>query len=106
MSNFFPTRIIDVSVQEPTLVERISVFEPYVALSHQWGGSELPRTTLANIQQRRSSISWQELSKNIQDAVSIVRGLGFRYLWIDVMGIIQDSEDDWLAESAKMADVF
>jgi len=95
-----------VSVQEPTLVERISVFEPYVALSHQWGGSELPRTTLANIQQRRSSIPWQELSKNIQDAVSIVRGLGFRYLWIDVLCIIQDSEHDWLAESAKMADVF
>ena len=42
----------------------------------------------------------------MQDVIKAVRNLGFRYLWIDVLCIIQDSEDDWLAESAKMDDVF
>jgi hypothetical protein len=49
------------------IVENLSVLAPFAALSHQWGGSELLRTTLANIQQRRSSIAWQELSETIQD---------------------------------------
>jgi hypothetical protein len=88
------------------LVEGASLLGPYVALSHQWGDAELPKTTLANIQQRRRSISRAALSKTIQDAISIVRELGFRYLWIDVLCIIQDSESDWLNQSATMGDVF
>jgi hypothetical protein len=34
------------------------------------------------------------------------RRLGFRYLWIDSLCIIQDDENDWLSESAKMCDVY
>ena len=32
--------------------------------------------------------------------------LGFEYLWIDSVCIIQDSEDDWRQEAAQMADVY
>ncbi|KAJ9131787.1 hypothetical protein NKR23_g11558 [Pleurostoma richardsiae] len=34
------------------------------------------------------------------------RRLGIRYIWIDSLCIIQDSEEDWLAESVTMADVY
>ncbi|KAF2489445.1 HET-domain-containing protein [Lophium mytilinum] len=107
---FFPTRVLDTGppgiLAEPVLLEADSYRGPYVALSHQWGTSTLPRTTLANIKQRRQSIPLAELTNTMRDAISIVRNLGFRYIWLDVACIIQDSKEDWLAESSKMADVY
>ena len=41
-----------------------------------------------------------------QDAVKVTRELGKRYLWIDSLCIIQDSEEDWKKESRKMENVF
>ena len=40
------------------------------------------------------------------DAVHITRRLGVPYLWIDALCIVQDSVDDWEAESAKMASIY
>jgi hypothetical protein len=36
----------------------------------------------------------------------LTRELGFRYLWIDSLCIIQDSEDDWLYESKLMHEYY
>jgi hypothetical protein len=38
--------------------------------------------------------------------VELTRGLGFRYLWIDAICIIQDCQDDWRLESSLMGDVY
>jgi hypothetical protein len=38
--------------------------------------------------------------------VTILRKLDIKYVWIDSLCIIQDSEADWLKESAKMADIY
>ncbi|MCJ1441124.1 MAG: hypothetical protein MMC23_001610 [Stictis urceolatum] len=38
--------------------------------------------------------------------MSVARELGVRYIWIDALCIIQDNEDDWERESAKMALVY
>ncbi|KAF2827045.1 hypothetical protein CC86DRAFT_291575, partial [Ophiobolus disseminans] len=46
------------------------------------------------------------LPKALQDAVVVTRGLGIRYLWIDVLCIIQDSPDDWQVESSNMAAIY
>jgi hypothetical protein len=32
--------------------------------------------------------------------------LGFQYLWIDALCIIQNSSADWMVESARMYDVY
>jgi hypothetical protein len=32
--------------------------------------------------------------------------LGIKYVWIDPLCIIQDSEEDWREESSKMADIY
>ena len=47
-----------------------------------------------------------EVPKTFHDAIIITRRLGFRYLWIDCLCIIQDSINDWKAESARMGTYF
>lgn len=41
-----------------------------------------------------------------QDAVTITRRLGYRYLWIDSLCIIQDSYEDWKNESKNMGHIY
>jgi len=47
-----------------------------------------------------------QLSKTFQDALIITRRLDLRYLWIDSLCIIQDSEEDWQEQSACMGQVY
>jgi hypothetical protein len=79
----------------------------YICLSHCWGPPEkLVRTTFSNIKQFQKDIPFEALSKTFQDAVDISRRLGINFLWIDSLCIIQDSEEDWRAQSALMADIY
>lgn len=47
-----------------------------------------------------------ELPKTFQDAIHVTRALGFQYLWIDSLCIVQDDAEDWAAESRRMEHVF
>ncbi|KAL5317895.1 hypothetical protein ACEPPN_014995 [Leptodophora sp. 'Broadleaf-Isolate-01'] len=101
-----PARIINVTNDQVRIEEPGSLQEPYVALSHCWGGSILPRATKATIQLLKSTIDWGSLTKTFQDAITLTRKLGFHYIWIDSLCIIQDDENDWRVESLKMADIY
>ncbi|KAF2996915.1 hypothetical protein E8E13_005939 [Curvularia kusanoi] len=52
------------------------------------------------------NIDFTSLPKNFQDAVTVTRGLGVKYLWIDALCIVQDDMDDWEKESGKMTSVY
>ena len=107
-----PTRVINIGAGD--IFNNIFLHEPdkttdeseYVALSHSWGGVQPLTTTLATIESRKASIQWLDLPKTFQDAVQITRALGYRYLWIDSLCIIQDSEEDWQKEGARMASTY
>ncbi|KAF5707161.1 heterokaryon incompatibility protein [Fusarium mundagurra] len=47
-----------------------------------------------------------KLPKTLQDAVRICRNLGFKFIWIDALCIVQDDENDWKEQSALMADIY
>ncbi|KAF4454953.1 HET-domain-containing protein [Fusarium austroafricanum] len=78
----------------------------YVALSHRWGNEESCKLTKDNIQTFHNGISFSSLPKTYQDAVVVARKLGYRYIWIDALCIVQDDPDDWLRESIRMASVY
>ena len=78
----------------------------YTALSHCWGTLQLLTTTRATVEQRMRGIEWSSLPKTFQDAIHITHSLGIRYLWIDSLCIIQDDDQEWLTESAKMATIY
>jgi hypothetical protein len=50
-------------------------------------------------------IPFSHFPKTFQHAILICRGLGVNHLWIDSLCVIQDSEEDWALQSARMTDV-
>jgi hypothetical protein len=78
----------------------------YVALSHCWGEGIDTRTLKALLKARENGFSFRTLPQSFRDAVRVAHRLGFRYIWIDALCIIQDSPDDWARESSKMAAVY
>jgi hypothetical protein len=101
-----PARVLDVVSNKVKLVETQQKSAPYLTLSHCWGNKKIITTTKATLKSRKSDIPWLSLSRTFQDAITITRELGFRYLWIDSLCIIQDDKKDWERESAKMASIY
>jgi hypothetical protein len=104
-----PSRVLDVgAIGLDRLHLRISngEYSSYAALSHCWGGGILARTTRENLKARQNCIFFAELPKTFQDAVTVTRDLGLRFLWIDALCIVQDDKSDWEQESGNMAAVY
>jgi hypothetical protein len=103
-----PTRVIDVSthVKDVRLYETQNESDYYVSLSHCWGKARAITTTSETLVKNSQIITWDCLPKTFQDAVTIVRRLGLKYLWIDSLCIIQDDPEDWSRESGKMVAVY
>lgn len=104
-----PNRVLDIgdSNTEIKLYETQNQSASYVTLSHCWGNSDFEsKTTTQTIEQNKCNITWASLPKTFQEAISFVRKLRIRYLWIDSLCIIQDSDRDWQLESAKMTEVY
>lgn len=103
-----PTRVIDVGPsdgsQEPFLSITNGKEGSWIALSHCWGEYQPLRTTVATEKILKRKIT--HLPPTFQDAVTITRALGIRYLWIDALCILQDSQCDWAAESSQMGRIY
>ncbi|KAF2108483.1 hypothetical protein BDV96DRAFT_260210 [Lophiotrema nucula] len=96
--NTCPRRLLDLTLAGA--IQRSGPFTTagFAALSHRWGTHQhltLKRSTMRRL---KRSFPVSELPQTFQDAVYVTRRLGFSYLWIDALCIMQDSEDDWLQE--------
>jgi hypothetical protein len=78
----------------------------YIALSHCWGGKRSLCTSKETLNMHAQGIHFSHFPKTFQHAILICRGLGVDYLWIDSLCIIQDSEEDWALQAARMTDVY
>ncbi|KAH8880937.1 HET-domain-containing protein, partial [Thozetella sp. PMI_491] len=74
----------------------------YLTLSHCWGGGAPIKTTKDNIHMHRAEVRLADLPATFREAVHVTRSLGYRYLWIDSLCIIQDDRSDWEVEAARM----
>ena len=66
----------------------------YVALSYVWGTSPSLRLLAKNQKTFMDAIDIDDLPKTIRDAVRVTRALNVRYLWVDSLCILQDSDAD------------
>jgi len=66
-----------------------------------------PRTLRSNVEVHLTTgIPRESLSQSFKDAITVTKHLGYRYLWIDSLCIIQDDDRDWERECGRMADVY
>jgi hypothetical protein len=106
---YIPSRLLDLNDSPGIkLVETrgMSFEDSYATLSHCWGGVVPVRLLEGNIIEFKTGIPIGRLPKTFVHAIEVARRLKFRYLWIDSLCIIQDSEIDWRQESMLMAEVY
>ena len=78
----------------------------YTTLSYCWG--DLHKCTLrqGNMRDLYVSIPWASMPETFRDALWFTHKLGYNFLWIDALCIIQDSSMDWSSEAASMKTVY
>lgn len=111
---YVPTRLIKISGLPDQLQLRIVCGDDmgehdmsrYVALSYCWGGDQTNKLTQENHDLYRKNIAWKTLPRTIQNAAKTAQALGFQYIWIDSMCIVQDSKEDKEVEISQMTKVY
>jgi hypothetical protein len=78
----------------------------YVALSYVWGQTITLRCTERNIDKLKEGFPIERLPILMREAITVARSLGFDWIWIDGLCIIQGDEIDWSREASKMAQVY
>jgi len=105
-----PTRVLDVGFQHDPQVRLLHTKKgdsgEWLALSHQWGPSPHFCTTTDNLPAHLSGIKVGDLPATFQDAVTVARKLGFRYLWIDSLCIVQGPGGDFNQQAKQMEMVY
>lgn len=71
-----------------------------------WGGDQVHKTTTANLSSYEQGIAASLLPSTIRDAIHVTHMLGFRWLWIDSLCIIQDSDEDKAHEIGRMHHIY
>lgn len=105
-----PTRILDISKDNPIVLHTTAAKGRYVALSYCWGTSEknvlLTSSTFNEFTSK--GIDRNTLPKTIRDAIAVCRELGVSNLWVDALCIIQRQLDlkDFMAEAPRMCDYY
>ncbi|KAJ3535727.1 hypothetical protein NM208_g7017 [Fusarium decemcellulare] len=106
-----PTRVIDVGDlkehgPKPRLFMSKKAPGQYIALSHRWSKAVATKLKSDNLSRYQKELPVNDMPPTFQDAIEVTRQLGFRYLWIDSLCIIQDDESDWSHESNNMGTIF
>ena len=88
----------------------------YMSFSHCWGAPPDPSAPLGgrarSVLTKSNLSAWQEnlplddLPLAFQHAIKVCASLGCGYLWIDSLCILQDSLEDWQAQSAVMGNIY
>ncbi|CAJ2505602.1 Uu.00g129960.m01.CDS01 [Anthostomella pinea] len=107
-----PKRVLEVTDDASVPGNRLYVCAPeeccaYIALSHCWGdAATVPKTTRATLELYKQTVPDEVLSRTFRDAILITRQLGFKYIWIDALCIVEDDPQDWAAEAVTMAAIY
>ncbi|KAJ4351872.1 uncharacterized protein N0V89_007216 [Didymosphaeria variabile] len=111
-STFVPTRLVDVEIGDNDMVRVVrtskeDISGPYLTLSHSWG----PPTFLQLKKENKSTlmgagVNVTELTPNFQQAISVARFIGIRYIWIDSLCIMQGPGGDFQTEGQLMHKVY
>jgi hypothetical protein len=111
--SLYPLRLLSVSPDDtggPEFV-RLHVSTPrtrghYLALSYCWGTSQKFVTTKATLPSMLRGIRLEDIPKTFRDAVYVTRQLGYQYIWIDALCIVQDSDSDKAEQISQIQHIY
>jgi len=115
---FVPTRLIRIDGYHDSIVLKLELGnhrrpasrpDRYFTLSYCWGtdlGKTVPKTTRDNLDRHRDMIDMRSLPTTFQDAMRLVLVMGFHYIWIDSLCIVQDDPEDFTRECALMHQIY
>jgi hypothetical protein len=98
-------RVIDVQAMKLCLAPQGVA---YAALSYLWGGVSMLKTTKGNFDRlcRENGIQEDEIPLTVRDSIHFLRKIGWQYLWVDALCIIQDDDDDKKSQISKMQAIY
>jgi hypothetical protein len=107
----YPVRFVDVKQRCIVTFSDKPLGEiPYIALSYVWGHQKYQKTKLLkeNVQQLgcAGSLRNMEVPQTIEDAIELTKLLGFDYIWVDALCIIQDDVADQQIQINNMHGVY
>jgi hypothetical protein len=105
-----PTRVLELTAADGSGAVRVyktrGECERYAALSYCWGGKQSITLNQATQPQLETALQLELLPKTLQDAILVTMKLGMRFLWVDTLCIIQDSEEDRNRELKSMVQTY
>lgn len=109
-----PKRLLDVNIRGPGGAQGVKLCDglfadplsEYVTLSYCYGAAKPTRLHRKTLPALRQGVAGSSLPKTIADAAFITRELGFRYLWVDAICLMQDDAEEMLSESSQMDKVY
>ena len=109
---YMPTRILELGDESSQnwrvcmQVEDGVELGVYATISYRWGDEPFIKLTKQLLPDFRVPKPISELPQLFQDAMTMTRRLGYQYLWIDALCIIQDSNEEFRAEIESMAEIY
>ena len=105
--NPLPTRVVDcTNPLKPKLWATDGKEGKYIALSYVWGEPQAHSTTQDRLETYQGGIELSALPQTIRDAIRVTHSLGYRFLWIDSLCILQDSDEDKRNEIGNMRSIY
>ena len=93
-----PSRLIEVAPTDSPGVPRLrcttGLTGSYLALSYCWGSNQSYVLTAKNIGVLMREIEVKLLPQTLLDAIEVTKNLGFKYLWVDALCIMQDFAEE------------
>jgi Heterokaryon incompatibility protein (HET) len=109
-----PTRVIQIQLDNTGSLEAFVKMSTknesgdYLALSYRWGGPQhivLTSSTFATFS-TKGGLSFASLPQGLQHALKFTHKLGYKYLWVDALCILQDSAQDKYHEISNMQNYY
>ncbi|EXJ66237.1 uncharacterized protein A1O5_10389 [Cladophialophora psammophila CBS 110553] len=106
-----PARLVEITGTSETISLRLRQTEevgsvPFAALSYCWGGEQPMKCDSSNVVLYVTAIPFEKQPQTIKDAARVCQGMGFQYLWIDALCIIQENSTEKSVEIAKMTSIY
>jgi hypothetical protein len=110
VETILPTRVIEVapvdSPDKPRLLVTAGKKGRYAALSYCWGSNSYGELKQSHLNKYLQHLDVGALPQTLRDAIAVTKSISIRYLWVDALCILQDSEEDKSHEISMMERVY